>query len=161
MLHVSGSEAFVLCTSPVSLKHIYLQLSIISNIAYDSPIADAIADSGIYDGDASGGRFSSHGPLIRCGVGLVKIGYNTKGNTFRKWGVQMNLPGSVQTVPRAELYALQHLLNEATEHANIEFITDNKTNCDTFNKGIFAGTKSVNHDLFKHICRCIAENNCL
>ena len=42
------------------------------HIAYDeSPIADAIADSGIYYGEASGGRFSSYGPLIRCGVGLV------------------------------------------------------------------------------------------
>ena len=109
--------------------------------AYDLPIVDAIADSGIYYGDASGRRFSSYGPLIRCGVGLVKIGYNTEGNIFRKWGVQMNLPGSVQTVPRAELYALQHLLNEATENANIEFITDTKKNCDTFNKGILLEPK--------------------
>jgi hypothetical protein len=71
----------------------------------------------------------------------------------------MNLPGSVQTVPRAELHALQHLLNEATENANVEFITDNKKNCDTFNKGIFAGTKNVNHDLFKRILGCIAEKH--
>ena len=40
----------------------------------------------------------------------------------------MNLPGSVQTAPRVELYALQHLLDEATGNANIEFITDNKKN---------------------------------
>ena len=89
------------------------------HIAYETPIANAIADSGIYYGDASGGRFSSYGPLIRCGVGLVKIGYDIEGNIYRKWGVQMNLPGTVQTVPRAELFALQHLLNEATENANI------------------------------------------
>ena len=120
-------------------------------------MADAIADSGIYYGDASGGRFSSYGPLIRCGVGLVKIGYDIEGNIYRKWGVQMNLPGVVQTVPRAELYALRYLLNAATENANIEFITDNKNNCETFNNDIFAGTKSVNHDLFKNIFGSISN----
>ena len=93
---------------------------------YESSSIDAIADSGVYYGDASGGRFSSYGPLIRCGIGLVKVGYDTDNNKYRKWGVQLNLPGLVQTVPRAELYALQYLMNEATQGANIEFITDNK-----------------------------------
>ena len=66
----------------------------------------------------------------------------------------MNLPGVVQTVPRAELYALQFLMNEAIESAQIEFITDNKKNYDTFNLGPIAGSRSVNHDLFSAIFNC-------
>ena len=144
-----------------SIPEAYLPTSeyIIKYIAYDSPIAAAIVVSGTYYGDASGGRFSSYGPLIRCGIGLVKIGYDNCNNIYREWGVQLNLPGVVQTVPRAELYALQYLLNEAAENAEIEVITDNKKNSETFNKGPDAGARSLNHDMFKDIFSCIQTKN--
>ena len=77
-------------------------------------------------GDASGAKFSFYGPLIRCVIGLVKVVFNSDNNIYREWGVQLNLPGLLQTVPRAESYALQYLLNEATENANIKFVTDTK-----------------------------------
>ena len=60
----------------------------------------------------------------------------------------------MQTVPRAKLYALQCLLNEAAETAIIEFVIDNKKNCDTFEKSPEAGARSVNHDMFKCISDC-------
>ena len=37
----------------------------------------------------------------------------------------------------------------AVVNSSIEFITGNKKNCETFNKGPAAGARSANHDLFK------------
>ena len=56
-LHLTSISEAYLPSAEYHIKH----------IAYDSPIVDAIADSGIYYGDASGGKFPSYGPLIRCG----------------------------------------------------------------------------------------------
>ena len=95
-------------------------------------------DFGIWYGDASEGRFSSYLPFIRCGVGVVKVGFDSNNIIFREWGVKLNLPGLVQTVPRAEFYALQLILAEAKPFAKIEFITDNKMNCNTFNKRAYS-----------------------
>ena len=110
-------------------------------IAYNTPTNNITVGSGTYYGDASGGRFSSYPPLIRCGVGVVKVGFDSNGNIYREWGVMMNLPGLVQTVPRAELCFLHFILSEALPNSNIEFITDNKKNYETFNKGYSAGLK--------------------
>ena len=127
-------------------------------VAYNTPTDRAIVDSGTYYGDASGGRFSSYAPLIRCGVGVVKVGYNDN-VIYREWGARLNLPGAVQTVPRAELYALQFILSEAIPGSNIEFVTDNKKNCEMFNKGPIAAARSANHDLFKLVFLCISSNH--
>ena len=105
--------------------------------------------SGTYYGDASGGKFSSYPKLRRCGVGLVHINLDSTGKICREWGCSMNLIGQVQTVPRAELFALHFLLNEAPANSVLEFITDNLKECQTFNKGVEAGKLSANHDLLK------------
>ena len=89
--------------------------------------------SGTYYGDASGGDFSSLPMLRRCGAGII----HTKqiGNDIKQiWGCSLKLIGHVQTVPRAELFALHFLMQEAVEDAKIEFITDNLQNCKLFNK---------------------------
>ena len=129
--------------APNEAKHTY--------VSYITPIQDCIVTSGLYYGDASGGTFSSYPKLTRCGVGLCKVDFSTEAQL---WGVQINLPGAIQTVPRAELYALHFLVNEAEAHATLEFITDNQKNCQTFNKGADYAKNSINADLYK----CIFHN---
>ena len=124
-------------------------------VSYSTPIEDCIVTSGLYYGDASGGTFSSYPKLTRCGVGFCKVDRHTE---QRLWGVQLNLPGLVQTVPRAELFALHFLVNEAQPESVIEFVTDNQKNSQTFNKGEPYARNSINADLFKHIFYNIAKN---
>ena len=124
-------------------------------VSYSTPIEDCIVTSGLYYGDASGGTFSSYPKLTRCGVGFCKVDRHTE---QRLWGVQLNLPGLVQTVPRAELFALHLLVNEAQPESVIEFVTDNQKNSQTFNKGEPYARNSINADLFKHIFYNIAKN---
>ena len=74
--------------------------------------------SGIYDGDASGGDFSSLPMLRRCGAGIIHT--KTIGNEIKQiWGCSFKLIGTAQTVPRAELFALHFLMQEAVEDALI------------------------------------------
>ena len=67
-------------------EHLPTSEYIVKYIAYNSPIpnCNAIANSGTYYGDASGGRFSSYEPLIRCGIGLVKVGHDSNNNIYRE-----------------------------------------------------------------------------
>ena len=62
-------------------------------------------------------------------------------------GTSINLPGPVQTVPRAEYYAFPYLVSVAEEDADLTFVTDHRPLWVTFNKGIEAAKKCVNHDL--------------
>ena len=112
-------------------------------ISYITPIAQCKVTSGLYYGDASGGTFSSYPKLIRCGVGLCKVDRHTG---ERLWGIELNLPGLVQTVPPAELFTLHFLVNEAEPESVIEFITDNEKNSQTFNKGEQYAANSINAD---------------
>ena len=54
-------------------------------------------------------------------------------------------------MPRAELFALHFLLQEAVEDAQIEFIIDNQMNSKLFNQGKEACQHVANNDLFKSI----------
>ena len=107
-------------------------------------------DSGTYYGDASGGEFTAYNQLRRCGCGLAFI--NAEG--LLVFGSRFNLPGEVQTVARGELFALVVLIDELAPMAIIDFVTDNKGVCDTFNKGPAGCKNSSNCDLyirlFKH-----------
>ena len=69
----------------------------------------------------------------------------------RLWGTQIHLPGQIQTVPRAELFALHFLADEAENNSILEFFTDNQKNCQLFNKGAEYAQNSINADLFKSI----------
>ena len=117
-----------------------------------------IVSSGTYYGDASGGDFSSLPMLRRCGTGVI----HTKiiGNEIKQiWGCRFKLIGDIQTVPRAELYALHFLLQEAVEDAQIEFVTDNQMNSKMFNQGKEACQHVANNDLFKSIFYNIHHKN--
>ena len=57
--------------------------------------------SGIYSGDGSGGKFTSHPQLRRCGIGICQV---VDGEITS--GASVTLPGKRQTVGRAELFAL-------------------------------------------------------
>jgi hypothetical protein len=101
-------------------------------------------ESGIYYGDGSGGEFSSFPLIRRCGVGLCSI----DGNTSQITGMaSLNLPGSIQTVPRSEYYAFYYLIKQATYGANLVFVTDHKPLFTVFNKGIECARLCVNYDL--------------
>ena len=115
------------------------------NITY---IGEPEFGSGLYYGDASGGDYTSYNPLRRCGVGVSKVNPLT---CTQLWGAKMNLPGEVQTVARAELYFIFFLLSRAVIGARFEIVTDNLKNCELYNKGPAAASKSINADLFKAI----------
>ena len=134
--------------APNEPSHVY--------VPYSTPVQECIVTSGLYYGDASGGSFSAYPKLTRCGVGLCKVDRSTED---RLWGVQLNLPGQIQTVPRAELFALHFLVNEAVSHSTLEFITDNQKNSETFNKGAEYAKNSINADLFKSIFCNIATKH--
>ena len=96
-------------------------------------------DSHIYYGDASGGKNTSYSKLRRCGVGLV---CHTHG-VFH-YGLHSNLPGPIQSVGRAELFAFVLLLRHLPAHATTQFVTDNLNVHNTFHKGPAAAANSAN-----------------
>ena len=85
--------------------------------------------SGEYFGDGSGGSYGQFDSLRRCGVGIVCL------NGFElKFGFYYRLPGSVQTVPRAEASALRCVLFMAGYGTTIIYYTDCEPVYSTFNK---------------------------
>ena len=60
---------------------------------------------GKYGTDGSAGKFSAIPELRRCGCSAVALDINSNGVTVFR-GLSCPLPGEVQTVPRAELYAM-------------------------------------------------------
>ena len=89
---------------------------------------DAVWSSGIFYGDACGGEFTGFKDIRRCGCAVVSA--DTNGQL--RFGARFNLPGIVQTVPRAELFCLVWLVRRLTPLSDIEYITDNKGLYDTF-----------------------------
>ena len=63
----------------------------------------------------------------------------------------------MQTVPRAEIYALVVLVQNAPCMATLEYITDNKGLFVTFNKGPIAGARATNCDLYDDIFKVTIE----
>jgi len=103
--------------------------------------------SGTFYGDASGGKYTRHPGIRRVGCGICQIDFQG----IQIWGQSFNLPGEIQTVPRGELYVLQYLVEQASHHSHIEYVTDSKVNADLYNKGFDRATASSNCDLFKFI----------
>jgi hypothetical protein len=73
-----------------------------------------------------------------------------------EFGIKFNLPGTVQTVGRGELFTFVVLVRHLPFFADIEYITDNKPLYNTYSAGPKAGANSANCDLFEelfsHIC---------
>ena len=80
-----------------------------------------ILDSGTYYGDASGGAYTSFPELRRVGCAFASIDNDGQLVT----AAHFPLPGTVQTVPRGELFTLVELLNHISVRAIITFVTDN------------------------------------
>ncbi len=99
------------------------------NVIYEHEV-DAVWSSGIF--------------YRRCGCAVVSV--DTNGQL--RFGARFNLPGIVQTVPRAELFCLVWLVRRLTPLSDIEYITDNKGLYDTFLGGPRAGCLSMNADLY-------------
>jgi hypothetical protein len=109
--------------------------------------------SGTYYGDASGGEHTEYPKLRRVGVGLAKIDQHGK----LLFGIKSNVPGTVQTVSRGELYALALLVDHAIPGATYDFVTDNDGVFKVFNKGPLNCQSSSNVDLFKKIFKIISD----
>ena len=89
-------------------------------------------NSGVYYGDASGGEYSSYPEIRRVGCSFVSVAASDGALLF---GAHFPLPGSVQTVPRGELFTLVELIKQARDGAEITYVTDNKWVYDTYNGG--------------------------
>ncbi len=98
---------------------------------------------GVYYGDASGGENTKYPALRRIGVGLACF------NDLFKFGLHSNLPGSIQTVGRGELFALVLLVRYLHRHTVCEFVTDNHNVYKTFNKGPVSAMNSADCDLYQ------------
>ena len=120
----------------------------------EGTVPDGPWPSGRYFGDGSGGRFSSYPALRRCGIGLAYLE-----NEIFVFGACARLNGEWQTVPRAETSALLILVDRASYHAHIEFVTDNKYVKDTFAIGADQVRGNVNADLFYKILSHIKEKS--
>ena len=64
------------------------------------------------------------------------------------FGAHLPLPGSVQTVPRGELFTVVELIKQARDGADIMYVTDNKWVFDSFCKGPKYACKCNNSDLW-------------
>ena len=101
---------------------------------------------GTYGTDASGGPFGSY-DFRRCTCGIVSV---CEDSMEVLTGLSFPLPGEIQTVPRAELYAIKFLVCNCF-YGIIDITSDSLTNVDTFNdpdkskmqKSLNAGTKST------------------
>jgi len=133
----------------VNIQHTFNPSEEISLVYENAPACNF--HDGVYYGDASGGSFTAFPSIRRCGCGLAQV--DAQGVFI--WGARFNLPGSVQTVPRAELFVLAMLLDRSQASSTIAFITDNQKNSELFNKGEAATLKSANCDLFRDIFEAI------
>ena len=111
--------------------------------------------SGTYYGDGSGGEYSSFPLIRRCGVGVCVTDSN--GNITGL--ASSNLPGEIQTVPRAEYFAFYYVMRQASVGAVIVFVTDHKPLFEVFNKGIETAKLCINHDLLVPVFSFIEDKS--
>jgi len=106
-----------------------------------------------YYGDASGGEHTSYNEIRRCGCAVVAV--HPDGSLH--FGASFSLPGIVQTVARAELFALVFLISQADPLTEVTFVTDNKGVNDMFNQGPKACKRSTNCDLYKQLFQTVYD----
>lgn len=100
--------------------------------------------SGFYFGDGSGGRYSSYPTLRRCGTGIAYLDWDMD----HQYDIWSPLPGAIQTVPRAELYALLIVVHHVRPNARVHFFTDSKNTRDTYYRGQPRAALAANADLW-------------
>ena len=72
------------------------------------------------------------------------------------WGAWAVLPGSKQTVPRAELFAMLLVVRHVVA-GDVTIKSDSLVNCELFGKGKSACLLSVNHDLWAQLWSLIEQ----
>ena len=97
-----------------------------------------------YYGDASGGEFTQYPTLRRCGCGLASI--DEAGNIIA--GGSFTLPGTVQTVPRGEIFVFVFLLRQIDTGSTTTYITDKEGPFKTYYKGHECIKTNINCDLY-------------
>ena len=103
---------------------------------------------GLYGTDAGGGEWGGYPELRRCGAGIARV---QSVAPFRVlWAAHAPLPGLVQTVPRAELYAIT-LVTSKMSHGIVHVVSDSKINVDLFGRGRNACLVSANSDPWRHM----------
>ena len=101
---------------------------------------------GRYYTDGSGGHFGAFPVLRRCGFSVAVVECEGSQASF-VWGCFSPLPGSRQSVPRSELYAILTVLRNVVS-GDVEIITDSKTCADSYSQGRDHCVQSVNADLW-------------
>jgi hypothetical protein len=106
--------------------------------------------SGTYGTDASGGAFSSIPEIRRCGCGIVTMTpANDDSDKFDlEWAASFPLEGEIQTVPRAELFAILILLQNLQHQASVIIVSDSLVNIQLYYKGKAHALASTNGDLW-------------
>ena len=119
--------------------------------------------AGVYHTDGSGGIFSAIPALRRCGVGVVFLksdldaSSNDFGNDPIVFAVHAPLVGTVQTVPRAELYAVYLVLDHVGPRSNVNIVSDSAITVDLFELGRDSCMRSVNSDMWEALFDIIAS----
>ena len=100
--------------------------------------------------DGSGGDFSSLPLLRRAGVGVVRL--DSAGDFL--FGAYCPVPGSCQTVPYSELYAVFVVVSCVQFQAKVEVVSDSEIVV----RGLLTGTKSgPMAELWQLVHACIAS----
>ena len=88
---------------------------------------------GRYYTDGSGGHFGAFPVLRRCGFSVAIVECEGSQASFG-WGCFSPYPGSRQSVPRSELYAILTVLHNVVS-GDVEIVTDSKTCADSYSHG--------------------------
>ena len=104
---------------------------------------------GRYYTDGRGVHFGAFPMLRRCGFSVAVVGCEgkQKGPARFEWGCFSPHPGSRQSAPRSELFAILTLLRNAVS-GDVEIVTDSKTCADSYFNGKDHCSQSVNADLW-------------
>jgi hypothetical protein len=104
---------------------------------------------GLYGTDASGGRWGSYPLLRRCGCGVSRL--TSLDPPYQlQWGAWFPLVGELQTVPRAELYAIYMVVAKVSQGV-IFIVSDSEVNVNLFAKTKHHACSSINGDLWRAI----------
>ena len=118
---------------------------------------------GTFFTDASGGPHASYKLLRRCGIGIAMLQLDAPffsdhalNESPMVWGAFGPLPGNVQTVPRAELFAMLTVVRMLMPGKSV-IKTDSKVNSDLYASGMQACLGSANGDLWTELFSRLGE----
>ena len=116
---------------------------------------------GTYHTDAGGGAHNAYPALRRCGIGIAFTQQDDDCYTLPLqeqlliWGAYSPLPGHLQTVTRAELFAIVIVVKNAS--GSVTVVTDSKVNADAFAAGADFCDQTANSDLWRQLWALLRE----